>query len=296
MNKYPVYIISKGRHDCCLTANFMLKDKVDFKIVIEPQEKDLYAKIYGEDQLLILPFSNLGKGSIPARNWCWEDSISKGHEKHWLFDDNIRKIRRKYKKKRVPCDTIPALKCCEEFTDRYENIAISGMNYTFFAPDDNELSPFFQNVHVYSNLLIRNDIKYRWRGRYNEDTDLCLQALSGNWCTILFNNFLIEKMHTMTMKGGNSDQLYKGDGRTTMARSLERVWRGVVYTDRRFQRPQHKIKNEWKHFDTQLIRRKDIDWKKLEGTTNEFGQKLVQKDNIKNEQLKEWYDRQQKDK
>ena len=30
-------------------------------------------------------------------------------------------------------------------------------------------------------------------------------------------------MHTMTMKGGNTDQLYKGDGRLTMARSLERV-------------------------------------------------------------------------
>ena len=26
---YPVYVISKGRYDSCLTANFLLKDKVD---------------------------------------------------------------------------------------------------------------------------------------------------------------------------------------------------------------------------------------------------------------------------
>ena len=35
--KYPIYIISKGRADIGLTANFMLKDKIDFKLVIEPQ-------------------------------------------------------------------------------------------------------------------------------------------------------------------------------------------------------------------------------------------------------------------
>ena len=39
---YPVYVISKGRYDSCLTANFLLKDKVDFKLVIEPQEYDKY--------------------------------------------------------------------------------------------------------------------------------------------------------------------------------------------------------------------------------------------------------------
>ena len=44
--KYPVYVISKGRADTCLTANFLLKDKVNFRLVIEPQEYDKYAKHY----------------------------------------------------------------------------------------------------------------------------------------------------------------------------------------------------------------------------------------------------------
>ena len=136
------------------------------------------------------------------------------------------------------------------------------------------MPPFYLNVHVYSTLLIRNDLQYRWRGRYNEDTDLCLQVLSGGWCTVLMNAFLIEKMATMKMKGGNTDILYKGDGRLKMARSLERVWPGVVYVDRRFNRPQHVVKDSWKKFDTLLIRRKDIDWDTLE--SNNYGLKLKQ--------------------
>jgi hypothetical protein len=268
----------------------MLKDGQDFKIVVEPQEKDLYAEKYGEDRLYILPFSNLGLGSIPARNWCWEHSKENGHERHWIFDDNIRKARRRFKARRIPCSVVPALKAMEEFVERYENIAIAGMNYGFFAPDSANLPPYFQNVHVYSNLLIKNDLDYRWRGRYNEDTDLCLQVLSGGWCTVLFNAFLIEKQRTMTMKGGNSDQLYKGDGRLVMARSLERVWKGVVYTDRRFQRPQHVITGAWKKFDTQLIRKADIDWDKLK-EKNEFGMKMKAVSEIKSKKIKEMYER-----
>ena len=45
---------------------------VDYKIVIEPQEFDQYAQVIDPAKILTLPFSNLGQGSIPARNWVWE--------------------------------------------------------------------------------------------------------------------------------------------------------------------------------------------------------------------------------
>jgi len=44
--------------------------------------------------------------------------------------------------------------------------------------------------------LIRNDVPYRWRGRYNEDTDLSLRMLKDRWCTIQFNAFLQGKAAT----------------------------------------------------------------------------------------------------
>lgn len=288
MNRYPIYIISKGRYENCLTARFFMKDGVDFKLVVEPQQAAEYSSRFGHDNVLVLPFSDLGQGSIPARNWVWEHSMIGNHKRHWIFDDNIRDIRRLFKGKRIPCNAKYAIQVIEEFTDRYENIGISGMNYMKFVLDDTP-APFYLNVHVYSGLLILNELSYRWRGKYNEDTDLCLQVLSGGWCTVLNNVFMIDKMTTMKMKGGNFDELYKDDGRLQMARSLERSWPGVVTTTRKFQRPQHSVKGTWRGFDTQLIRRKDIDWKSLEGKTNEFGMKLKKQKAIQSEAMQKYY-------
>jgi hypothetical protein len=280
---YPVYVISKGRADTALTPKFLLQDNVPFKLVVEPQEAVAYGNAYGKKNILILPFSNLGLGSIPARNWVWEHAKASGAKRHWILDDNIRGIKRWYNGMRIKCDSGPAFKVIEDFTDRYENIAIAGMNYTMFAYT--KKPPFHLNAHVYSCVLIRNDLPHRWRGRYNEDADLCLQVLADNWCTVLVNVFVAEKMQTMQMKGGNTDQLYKEDGRTTMARSLERQWPYVVSTRRRWGRTQHVIKDQWQRFDTPLIRRKDIDWDAL--GKNEYGLTLNQvADEVRAEDVK----------
>jgi hypothetical protein len=67
--KYPVYIISKGRWESRLTAKALEQIHVPYRIVVEPQERDQYASVIDPKKILVLPFSNLGQGSIPARNW-----------------------------------------------------------------------------------------------------------------------------------------------------------------------------------------------------------------------------------
>lgn len=273
---YPVYVISKGRAERCMTARFLRRDGVPFRLVVEPQERDLYLK-HGAtaEEILETPFSNLGKGGIPARNFVWEHSAATGAERHWILDDNISGTYRRWKARKIPCSSGPALATCERFVDRYQNVAIAGLNYFMFSANRTVQPPFYLNVRVYSCLLIRNDLPYRWRGRYNEDTDLCLQVLSGGWCTVLFNAFLVWKMTTMTMKGGNTAELYQGDGRLRMARSLEKAWPGIVETKRRFQRPQHVIKGAWKGFDTALKLKPGIDRATLPAV-DELGFELIQ--------------------
>lgn len=280
--KYPIYVISKGRYDCCLTADFLIKDKVPFKLVVEPQEISLYASKYGKDRLYVLPFSNLGLGSIPARNWVWEHSKARGYKRHWILDDNMRGTRYSYQGKRIRCHSGKAFKTIEDFVDRYENVAIAGMDYEMFGIKNS--SPYKLNVRVYSNLLILNEIPQRWRGRYNEDTDLSLCVLKAGYCTILFTVFLIQKMRTMTMKGGNSAELYKEDGRLKMANSLKMQHPKEVEVVWKFGRWQHQV-SYGKLRDNRLIRRKDIDWDKIKNT--KVSMTLVQNGEIKSRKIQE---------
>lgn len=286
--RYPVYIPSKGRANFCFTAKFFIEDGVDFRIVVEPQEYEQYAERFGEERLLKLPFSNLGLGSMPARNFIWQHAKENGHNRHWCFDDNIKWIYRRYKATRLRCNARIALCICEDFTDRYTNIGLSGLNYEMFVPDTSTMNPYHLNCHVYSALLIDNRLPFKWRMRYNEDTDLCLQILDSGLCTVAFNAFLVKKLGTMALKGGNTDELYKGDGRLKMARSLQAMWPKYVKVVWKFGRPQHSV--AWtKFFKQQLIRRPDIDWSKIE-KVNEYNMQLVAVDKIKSADLQKFYD------
>jgi len=246
--KYPIYIISKGRHDTRLTSRALEEMCVDYHIVIEPQEFEKYSSVIDEKKIIVLPFSNLGQGSIPARNFVWQHSILSGAKRHWILDDNIRNFR-KFNNNERKKTTDPAIFCqAESFVDRYKNVAMAGFQYTMFAVRNTTTcikKPFLLNTRIYSCILIDNSIKHRWRGRYNEDTDLSLRVLKDGFCTILFYAFLCDKQATMTMKGGNTDQLYKQDnqfdGRLEMAKSLAMQHPDCVKITQKWGRWQHCV-------------------------------------------------------
>jgi len=138
--------------------------------------------------------------------------------------------------------------------------------------------PFKYNVHVYSAILIKNNMPYRWRLKYNEDVDLCLQVLHNNLCTVSFTTFCIEKISTVAkLKGGNQDELYKGNDpskKYLKAKSLEEIWPQYVKTVLKYDRPHHSV--VWhKHFKHPLIRRTDIDWDAIQNKKYEI--KLTEK-------------------
>ena len=241
---YPVYIISKGRADSRLTSKALEKLCVPYLIVIEPQELAEYSAVIDRSKILTLPFSNLGQGSIPARNWVWQHSIAEGHKRHWILDDNIAGFRRFNRNERCRVTDGAIFREAERFIERYSNVALAGMQYTLFGVTSVTRcirKPFLLNTRIYSCILILNSLSYRWRGRYNEDTDLSLRVLKGGWCTVLFYAFLCDKQATMTMRGGNTEQLYRGDGRLRMAQSLQRQHPDVVKIGRKWGRWQHMV-------------------------------------------------------
>lgn len=240
--RYPVYIPSKGRHDIATTPAALERCGVPHWIVVEEAEADAYRAIYGS-RLLVLPFSNLGQGSIPARNWIWEHAKAHGAARHWIIDDNIRCFYRLNHNRRIPVASAGIWCAAEDFTDRYENVAFSGFNNLAFANDrEPSIAPFTLNTRIYSMTLINTALPYRWRGLYNEDTDICLRALKDAWCTVQFNAFLGDKATTMKMRGGNTDNVYNtGDHRRAFAESLREQHPDVVTVTWKFERWHHHV-------------------------------------------------------
>jgi hypothetical protein len=216
--KNPVYIVSKGRADSMITSKSLTRMKVPHYIVIEPQDEESYKQalvnfnLSDYVTLLVAPFSNHGDGPGRARNWAWDHAITLGAEKHWVLDDNIADFYRLHKNYRIRVESGAIFRAAEDFVDRYENVPISGFQYRFFIAPNSAYPAFSKNTRIYSCLLIDNKCKHRWRGRYNEDTDICLRVLKDGDCTIQFNAFLQGKCATQTVSGGNTEEFYHKEG------------------------------------------------------------------------------------
>jgi len=264
--QYPIYIISKGRWKKRLTADCLDKMGVPFKMVVEPDEYHMYVK-YGmeEDKLLKLPqeymdmksesndvepYTKCG-ASIPARLFSWDNSIENGFEKHWILDDNIADFRRWNDNTKFRMRSGVCFKIVEDYTARFDNVYLSGIQYQQFCPEiDMKRPPIIRNSRCYSCILIKNDCPHRWRGCYNEDTDLSLRVLKDGYPTILFNQFLCDKKGTMSMKGGNTTTIYSSeiDGLKRKFLSLKSQHPYIVFKSNRFQKPYHHFIDYRKHF------------------------------------------------
>lgn len=261
---YPVYIISKGRWKTRLTSKALERMNVPYSIVVEPQEYQNYAAVIDPKKILVLPFSNLGQGSIPARNWVWEHSISIGAKKHWILDDNIENFHRLNMNMKPIALTGAIFKAAEDFVGRYENVPIAGFNYYSFCKVCDKLPPYILNTRIYSTILIQNDMPHRWRGKYNEDTDLSLRVLKDGYCTIQFNAFLAGKVTTQRMKGGNTDEVYR-EGTLEKSQALVDLHPDVAKVVWRFNRWHHHV--DYSRFKNNRLR-KIVDTSKMPKVNN----------------------------
>lgn len=284
--RFPIYIVSKGRWDTRLTSKALEAMGVPYHIVVEEQEYGQYASVIAPDRILVLDkkyqreyktFDDLGdikgKGPGPARNFAWDHSIKVGAEWHWVMDDNIRDFQRlNHNIKAVVRDGV-IFWVMEDFVLRYVNVGMAGPNYEKFVPRNLKRPPFVLNTRIYSCNLIRNDLPYRWRGRYNEDTDLSLRILKDGLCTIQFNAFLQDKITTQRIRGGNTKEFYEKEG--TLAKSQMQV---AMHPDVsklvwRYNRWHHQV--DYSEFKKNVLIRKQ--GMMVLDTPCEYGMELVHK-------------------
>lgn len=284
---YPVYIVSKGRYSGSnqMTYTMFERMRVPYKIIVEKQEYKNYCFVIDKSKILILPdkykkeydiFEDIGMkestGPGAARNYAWDHSISLGAKRHWVLDDNIRGFVRVNNNERNLVTSGTIFKCAEDFVDRYENIAVSGFGYRFFGGGVRALKhPYTLNTRIYSCLLIQNNIPYRWRGRYNEDTDLSLRVLKDGWCTLLFRCFMQNKLRTQTVKGGNTDEFYTKEGTLPKSQILKDMHPDVTRVVYKWGRWHHHV--NYKPFKRNKLKRKE--GIKTQDGNNNYGMELV---------------------
>ena len=287
--QFPLYIPSKGRFKQRLTVKALEEMKVPYTIIIEEQEYKDYVSVINKKNILVLDKTyqknydtcdNLGdtksKGPGAARNFAWEHSISNNHKWHWVMDDNIAYFARFNRNLRIRCYDGTPFKVMEDFTLRYKNVAMSGPSYLMFVTDRDapRYPPFTVNTRIYSCNLIRNDIPFKWEGRYNEDTHLSLRILKAGWCTIQFNAFLQHKMATQSMKGGNTDELYK-HGTIPKTKMQIQLHPDVSKAVWRFGRVHHYVDYTKFKKENRLILKDNL---KINSKPNEYGLTLIKKE------------------
>lgn len=283
-NRFPIHIPSKGRHDSNITVKALERMKVEkYFVIVEEQEFEQYRNALGKDHLLVLDrtyqknyqtLDNLGdtksKGPGPARNFAWDHAIKLGFPWHWVMDDNIFRFSRLNNNNYFEVRDSVLFRVMEDFCLRYENIAMAGPNYEMFVPRKEKHPPMVFNTRIYSCNLIRNDVPFRWRGRYNEDTILSLDMLSAGWCTVQFNVFLQFKAPTQTVKGGNNTDFYSKEGTLPKSKMLVETYPKISKLTWKFGRIHHHV-NYAPFRHNKLRKRKDI---RISTDINEYGMKL----------------------
>ncbi len=242
---------------------------VPYRVVIEEQERAAYAGQIDPARLLILDpvyqrdydacmalAPGQSKGSGPARNFIWDHAAAEGSGWHWIMDDNIRGFYRLNRNLTIPVADGTIFRCMEDFALRYRNLVMLGPHWRGFVVRKNRLPPFILNTRLFSCILIRNDIPFRWRCRYNEDLDLSLRILKAGLATVQFYAFMHDKLVTQTARGGNTDAFYADEGTMPKSRMIVDLHPDVARVVWKFGRWHHHV--DYSGFRQKLMRRDDI--------------------------------------
>lgn len=253
-------------------------------MIVEAQEFNNYALVVNREKLLILDKSyqddydtcdllgtTKSKGPGAARNFAWDHAVKLGSDWHWVMDDNIRDFYRLHRNFKIRLDRGIGFRCMEDFCLRYENVVMGGPNYQYLAKRKEILPPVVFNTRIYSCNLIRNDIPFRWRARYNEDTDLSLRILKAGWVTVQFNAFLQDKATTQSIKGGCDKDFYSVEGTLAKSEMQVKLHPDVSRLVWKFNRWHHHV--DYRPFKkNKLIRKAGI---QIPNEPNEYGMKLT---------------------
>lgn len=271
MNRFPIYIPTKGRPERQMTADNLLGLGITPTLVVCEDELDVYKRAQPDCQVIAFPPSYVDEyertpeldphpTTGAAHNFIWDHARAAGYSHHWAIDDNIHHFHYRDQRGRVhqPRELpeghrADPFRWHEELALRYRNLAgfSLGLGHTFGS------KPFTLNTRLYCSVLWRNDLDQsgiRWRRGLNDDTIVSLDILKTRyWCTAESHMLLGYKMPTSRtgrLDGGMTD-FYAAGGFIRKSAEAVRVHPDCVRTVVRYGRVHHRI--DYSQFTQQLI-------------------------------------------
>ena len=261
--KYPLYVISKGRANMCKTSQFLTLCEVKHYVAVEPQEYDAYMETVGKSPyttVIIMdmkfkdeyetyyteqPGEERKTGPGAVRNFVWWHSMNVlGVKKHHVLDDNMNGFFILSDNVKFKMRTGAFIRAFEDLVDAHTNVKMASPNYGKFATQNDYHPSHIYNTRMYSWQLIDNslwDEGIKWRAKYNEDTVISLDIMERGYATLQTNMFLQDKITTQTIKGGNTEEFYAGEGTYNKSKMLADLYPDVAKLVWKFSRYHHEV-------------------------------------------------------
>ena len=198
MNRYPIYIPSRGRAETATTPRLLTEHGLDYFLVVEDQEYDAYAMRFPISNIIKMPGSNYGCVNY-ARQYMKHHAALRGHTFHWQIDDDMTSIYAHSKGVRIPKMVGEILKYVEDFVDGYVNIGLVGLSSSNFLK--NKTKEFQVNTYAYGVMLVNSKTPYNYHMDVT-DLDYNLGQIFSGWCTVRFDSFAFTTPTMSSRPGG----------------------------------------------------------------------------------------------
>ena len=212
-NKYPISIVSLGRHNKYgKTHLFLTKCKIQHYLFVEPREFEKYAKWYDPTYCEIIVGENFSStqkmGSTPMRNFIldyWKGS----YNMCWILDDNIKCYKRYYQGVKQEIQSHSIFSHVENYVEQYDNVGLVSHNINAFVNGGDCRVCLVKNGKCYTSMLVwtNNDIRFRYK--HQEDNLMSMEYINKGYCNLCFNSVVYDKETSGRDKGGNATDIYK---------------------------------------------------------------------------------------
>lgn len=241
---FPVFIPTRGRWDTIAVTKPLDAARINYTLVVEPQEEDAYRRRFPEAEMLVLAES--ARGPWFARQSILDYCRDNGLAWCWMLDDNIKGFLCGLK----PVSARAAMSYAESFVGQYANLAIVSLDYQQYA--FRQTKPYSVNRRAACSMLISTapGADYRADAEIKEDLDFQLQRLAAGMSTVLVHRFAMDKPAMGRGGKGGCHEYYK-EGRQNLAtRFIVGVWPGV--TNAIAKGTGTDVKVDWRRFPNTL--------------------------------------------